>query len=136
VVTVDPLFNRYRQGNTPLKRPWTGALWSDGPAWSGQGRYLVWSDIPNNRRLRWLEDDGSVTVFRHASTFTQGGRARLRRRGCRSCPAGARRSVTLQVRISHRDWKRSSWTTVWGSRGCSRSGISTAFASPQSGVVK
>jgi Gluconolactonase len=56
VITVDPLFDRYRQGNTPLKRLWTGALWSEGPAWCSQGRYLVWSDIPNNRQLRWLED--------------------------------------------------------------------------------
>src|SRR5262249_45376214 len=58
VITIDPLFNSYRQGNTPIKRLWTGALWSEGPAWCGQGRYLVWSDIPNNRQLRWLEDDG------------------------------------------------------------------------------
>src|SRR5437867_660736 len=72
VITVDPLFNGYRQGNTPIKRLWTGALWSEGPAWSGQGRYLVWSDIPNNRQLRWLEDDGSVTVFRSPSNNSNG----------------------------------------------------------------
>jgi gluconolactonase len=72
VITVDPLFNRYRQGNTPIKRLWTGALWSEGPAWSGQGRYLVWSDIPNNRQLRWLEDDGSVKVFRYPSNNSNG----------------------------------------------------------------
>jgi gluconolactonase len=72
VITIDPLFNRYRQGNTPIKRLWTGALWSEGPAWSGQGSYLVWSDIPNNRQLRWLEDDGSVTVFRSPSNNSNG----------------------------------------------------------------
>src|SRR6266571_832276 len=72
VITIDPLFNSYRQGNTPIKRLWTGALWSEGPAWSGQGRYLVWSDIPNNRQLRWLEDDGSVKVFRSPSNNTNG----------------------------------------------------------------
>ena len=72
VITVDPLFNGYRQGNTPIKRLWSGALWSEGPAWSGQGRYLVWSDIPNNRQLRWLEDDGSVTVFRSPSNNSNG----------------------------------------------------------------
>src|SRR5438128_4472361 len=72
VITIDPLFNRLRQGNTPIKRLWTGALWSEGPAWSGQGRYLVWSDIPNNRQLRWLEDDGSVTVFRMPSNNSNG----------------------------------------------------------------
>ena len=72
VITIDPMFNGLRQGNTPIKRLWTGALWCEGPAWSGQGRYLVWSDIPNNRQLRWLEDDGSVTVFRHPSNNSNG----------------------------------------------------------------
>src|SRR5688572_6521135 len=48
------------------------ALWSEGPAWSGVGRYLVWSDIPNNRQMRWLEDDGSVTVFRTPSNNSNG----------------------------------------------------------------
>ena len=72
VITIDPLFNSYRQGNTPILRLWTGALWSEGPAWSGQGRYLVWSDIPNNRQLRWMEDDGRVTVFRSPSNNSNG----------------------------------------------------------------
>src|SRR5262245_57052994 len=72
VITVDPLFNSLRQGNTPLLRLWTGALWSEGPAWSGQGRYLVWSDIPNNRQLRWVEEDGRVTVFRSPSNNSNG----------------------------------------------------------------
>src|SRR5262249_196683 len=58
IVIIDPLFTRYVQGNTPIKRLWTGTLWSEGPAWSAQGRYLVWSDIPNNRQLRCLECTG------------------------------------------------------------------------------
>ena len=72
LVTVDPAFNGLRVGNTPIQRLWTGALWSEGPAWSSQGRYLVWSDIPNNRQLRWLEDDGRVTVFRSPSNNSNG----------------------------------------------------------------
>jgi len=72
VITIDPLFDRYRQGNTPLQRLWTGALWSEGPAWCSQGRYLVWSDIPNNRQLRWIEDDGRVSVFRMPSNNSNG----------------------------------------------------------------
>lgn len=72
LVTVDPAFNGLRLGNTPIQRLWTGALWSEGPAWSSQGRYLVWSDIPNNRQLRWLEDDGRVTVFRSPSNNSNG----------------------------------------------------------------
>ena len=72
LVTVDPAFNGLRIGNTPIVRLWTGALWSEGPAWSSQGRYLVWSDIPNDRQLRWLEDDGRVTVFRAPSNNSNG----------------------------------------------------------------
>ena len=72
IVIIDPLFTQYVQGNTPIQRLWTGALWSEGPAWSGQGRYLVWSDIPNNRQLRWLEDTGQVSVFRMPSNNSNG----------------------------------------------------------------
>jgi gluconolactonase len=72
VVAVDPLFNAYIQANSAIKRLWTGALWAEGPAWCGQGRYLVWSDIPANRQMRWLEDDGRVTVFRSPSNNSNG----------------------------------------------------------------
>jgi gluconolactonase len=72
VLVVDRSFNAVRQFNSPILRLWTGALWSEGPAWSSQGRYLVWSDIPNNRQLRWLEDDGRVTVFRAPSNNSNG----------------------------------------------------------------
>ena len=72
VLTVEPAFNGLRQPNAPIQRLWTGALWSEGPAWSSQGRYLVWSDIPNNRQLRWLEDDGRVSVFRAPSNNSNG----------------------------------------------------------------
>ena len=64
VLTVDPSFDGLRQPNAPIQRLWTGSLWAEGPAWNSQGRYLVWSDIPNNRQMRWLEDDGHVSVFR------------------------------------------------------------------------
>ena len=70
VLTVDSSFPA--QVNAPLQRLWTGALWSEGPAWSAQGRYLVWSDIPNNRQLRWLEDDNRVSVFRMPSNNSNG----------------------------------------------------------------
>ena len=72
VITIDPMFNGLRQPNAAIKRLWTGALWSEGPAWSGQGRYLVWSDIPNSRQLRWLEDDGGISVFRSPSNNSNG----------------------------------------------------------------
>jgi len=72
VITVDPAFNNLTQGNTTIQRLWTGALWMEGPAWSSQGRYLLFSDIPNNRQMRWIEDDGRVTVFRMPSNNSNG----------------------------------------------------------------
>jgi gluconolactonase len=72
VVTVDPSFNDLAQPNTAIKRLYTGLLWAEGPAWSAQGRYLLWSDIPNNRQMRWSEDDGRVSVFRSPSNNSNG----------------------------------------------------------------
>jgi gluconolactonase len=72
ILSVDPGFNALAQPNSAIQRLWTGALWSEGPAWNAQGRYLVWSDIPNNRQLRWLEDDGRVSVFRSPSNNSNG----------------------------------------------------------------
>jgi gluconolactonase len=72
ILTVDPSFNSLVQVNTPIMRLWMGSLWAEGPAWNAQGRYLVFSDIPNNRQLRWLEDDARVTVFRNPSNNSNG----------------------------------------------------------------
>ncbi|MEM7544124.1 MAG: SMP-30/gluconolactonase/LRE family protein [Pseudomonadota bacterium] len=72
VIAVDPSFNGLAQPNAPIQRLWTGALWAEGPAWSAQGRYLVWSDIPNNRQMRLLEEDGHVSEFREPSNNSNG----------------------------------------------------------------
>ncbi|MGO4740770.1 SMP-30/gluconolactonase/LRE family protein [Bosea sp. 2KB_26] len=72
ILAIDPVFNNYAQPNSAIQRLWTGALWAEGPAWNAQGRYLVWSDIPNNRQLRWLEDDGRVSIFRTPSGNSNG----------------------------------------------------------------
>jgi gluconolactonase len=72
ILTIDPSFNGLTQPNASIKRLWTGALWCEGPAWSSVGRYLVWSDIPNDRQLRWLEDDGRVSVMRKPSNNSNG----------------------------------------------------------------
>src|SRR5258707_15640887 len=72
IIAVDPSFNDLAQPNTAIKRLYTGLLWAEGPAWSAQGRYLLWSDIPNNRQMRWLEDDGHVSVFRAPSNHSNG----------------------------------------------------------------
>src|SRR5277367_6208619 len=52
VVALDNRFRRYMVGNTVIQRLYTGTLWAEGVAWNGVGRYLVWSDIPNNRQMR------------------------------------------------------------------------------------
>lgn len=72
VVVLDDRFSRYRIGNTPVERLHHGTLWAEGPAWNGVGRYLVWSDIPNNVQHRWLEEDGHVTTFRNPSGNSNG----------------------------------------------------------------
>jgi gluconolactonase len=72
VVALDDRFRKYVVGNTVIQRLYTGTLWAEGVAWNGVGRYLVWSDIPNNRQMRWIEEDGRVTVFRSPSGFSNG----------------------------------------------------------------
>jgi gluconolactonase len=69
---LDGRFQKYVVGNTPLVREWTGALWAEGPAWNGVGRYVVFSDIPNNRQMRWDEATGAVSVLRNGSNFSNG----------------------------------------------------------------
>src|SRR5262245_17721865 len=72
ILALDPRFRRYIVGNTVIKRLHIGTLWAEGPAWNGVGRYLVWSDIPNNVQNRWIEDDGRVTTFRSPSGYSNG----------------------------------------------------------------
>src|SRR6185295_7153398 len=72
LITIEPSFNALRLGNTPIQRLWTGGFWCEGPAWCSQGKYLVWSDLPNNRQMRYLDDDGRVTVFRAPSGNSNG----------------------------------------------------------------
>ena len=69
---IDRRFNACFVGHARVERLWTGARWCEGPAWFPAGRYLVWSDIPNNRMLRFDECDGSVSVFRVASNNSNG----------------------------------------------------------------
>jgi gluconolactonase len=95
LITIDPAFNALRLGNTPIQRLWTGGLWMEGPAWCSQGRYLVWSDIPNNRQLRYLDDDGRVTVFRTPSGNSNGNTFDFQGRQI-SCEHGERRVVRYE----------------------------------------
>ena len=90
IIALDPRFRAYILFNTPITRLHTGTLWAEGPAWNGVGRYLVWSDIPNNRQLRWIEDDGRVTEFRSPSGFSNGNTFDYEGRQL-SCEHGGRR---------------------------------------------
>jgi gluconolactonase len=72
VIAVDPSFNDLAQPNAAVKRLWTGGGWLEGPAWNSVGKYLLWSDIPADRQLRWIEDDGHVSTFRSPSNNSNG----------------------------------------------------------------
>lgn len=72
VIVLDPDRFTAKQGNAPIRRLYTGGSWLEGPAWSGVGNYLVWSDIPANYQLRWLMEDGHVSVFRNPSGNSNG----------------------------------------------------------------
>ncbi|RBP16171.1 gluconolactonase [Roseiarcus fermentans] len=72
ILALDPRFKRLFAGYVRVERLWTGAVWSEGPAWFPAGRYLVWSDIPNNRMLRWCEESGQVSVFRAPANNSNG----------------------------------------------------------------
>ena len=72
IEVIDPRFSKYKIGNTAIERLYTGARWAEGPVWFADGRYLLFSDIPNNRILRWLEDTGEVSVFRNPSSNSNG----------------------------------------------------------------
>src|ERR1700721_503634 len=72
IVALDNRFRKYMVGNTTIKRLYTGTLWAEGPAWNGVGRYMVWSDIPHNVQMRWIEEDGHVSTFRNPSGDSNG----------------------------------------------------------------
>lgn len=69
---LDPRFARCAPGNVHLEQLATGCRWSEGPVYLPAGRYLLWSDIPNNRVMRWDETDGSVSVFQSPSGHANG----------------------------------------------------------------
>lgn len=95
IITHDPRFKKYAIGNTPIRRLHTGMLWAEGPAWNGVGRYLVWSDIPNNVQMRWVEDDGHVSTMRNPSGNSNGNTFDWQGRQL-SCEHGNRRVVRYE----------------------------------------
>ena len=69
---IDPRFKGLVLPNVHLEKLYTGCRWSEGPAWFAAGRYLIWSDIPNDRVMRWDETDGSVSIFRQPAMNSNG----------------------------------------------------------------
>ena len=90
VVVVDQSFARYKLNLAKVERLATGCRWSEGPVWIGDQRCLLWSDIPNNRILRWDEETGATTVFRRPSGFANGN-TRDRQGRLVTCEHGGRR---------------------------------------------
>jgi gluconolactonase len=72
VQVLDERFAPYRLPHAAVERIATGFRWAEGPVWFGDGRYLLWSDIPNNRVMRWVEESGQVSVFRAPSHYANG----------------------------------------------------------------
>src|SRR5438445_13561259 len=66
---VDPRFAKYRVGNAAVERLYTGTRWAEGPVWFADDRYLLFSEIPNNRVLRWFEATGECRVFRSHADY-------------------------------------------------------------------
>ncbi|MFK7869821.1 MAG: SMP-30/gluconolactonase/LRE family protein [Roseobacter sp.] len=69
---IEPEFEACFVGHARVERLWSGARWSEGPVWFAAGRYLLWSDIPNNRILRFDDTDGSVSTFRDPANNANG----------------------------------------------------------------
>ena len=97
IVALDPRFAKYKLGTTHIQRLYHSEemLWAEGPAWNGVGRYLVWSDIPNNHQLRGLEENGEVSIFRYPSEHSNGNTFDYQGRQI-SCQHGTRRVVRYE----------------------------------------
>jgi gluconolactonase len=95
IVVLDKRFEKYKIGNTAIQRLHTGTLWAEGPAWSAVGRFLLWSDIPNDVQLRRLDEDGHVSVFRNPAGNSNGNTFDFQGRQL-ACEHGNRRVVRYE----------------------------------------
>lgn len=95
ILVLDKRFEKYKLGNTAIQRLDTGLLWGEGPAWSAVGRYLLYSDIPNNVQRRWLEEDGHVSTFRNPAGHSNGNTFDFQGRQI-ACEHGNRRVVRYE----------------------------------------
>jgi gluconolactonase len=111
IEVLDPSFLKYRLFNASVERLATGTRWGEGPVWFGDGRYVLWSDIPNNRIMRWDETTGQASVFR-APSNNANGNTRDRQGRLITCEHGARRVTrteydgSITVLMDHWQGKR------------------------------
>jgi len=95
IVVLDDRFKKYKLGNTPIQRLHKGTLWAEGPAWNAVGKYLLWSDIPNNCQMRWLNENGKTSVFRKPAGNSNGNTFDFQGRQI-SCEHGTRHVVRYE----------------------------------------
>ena len=111
VHVVDESFARYKLNLAKVERLATGFRWAEGPVWFGDVRCLFWSDIPNNRIMRWDEETGAASVFRKPSNFANGN-TRDRQGRLVTCLHGGRSVIrtehdgTINVIADRHDGKR------------------------------
>ncbi|MBU6500068.1 MAG: SMP-30/gluconolactonase/LRE family protein [Rhodospirillales bacterium] len=96
VVVMDKSFARYKLALASIEHLHDGCRWSEGPVWFGDGRFLLWSDIPNNRILKWEEETGAVSVFR-APSHNANGNTRDRQGRLITCEHDSRRVTRTEM---------------------------------------
>ncbi len=96
VEVIDKRFHRYRLGSAAVERLWTGGRWNEGPVWFGDQHCLIWSDIPNDRMLRWCETTGVVTTFRNPANNANGN-TRDRQGRLLTCEHRSRRVTRTEI---------------------------------------
>jgi gluconolactonase len=95
IAALNPRFEQYWLKLASIERIATGCRWAEGPVYFGDGRYLLWSDIPNNRILKWEEETGAVSVYRKPSNYANG-HTRDRQGRLVGCEHGGRRVVRTE----------------------------------------
>jgi gluconolactonase len=93
---LDPRFRKYHLPLASIERLYTGTRWAEGPVYFGDLRCLIWSDIPNNRMLKWEEETGLVSIFRKPSNHANGN-TRDRQGRLITCEHLGRRVVRTEI---------------------------------------
>jgi gluconolactonase len=110
-IVLDERFGPLVNSNARLEKLYEGCRWAEGPAYFPAGRYVIWSDIPNDRMMRYDETTGAVGVFRQPAGYSNGNTVDRQGRLV-TCEHGNRRVTrtehdgSVTVIASHFDGKR------------------------------